>query len=221
VARDFLAYHLIAIEAGRRKGMALPDKSAVALLDEREIGKLVAAVAEHPAAVALRDELTAEFDRRMQDRGFTGDDLAEWFVPQFGKISRVSIYRCRASRRNQESRIREVAEQARAFRDAVSEDGADALTAAAASRASQLFFSLLMEVDSAEIDEDRSDKLVNIVNALSKLRKTDADIRLANARLAEAAKAAKASVAATATPAGQVSADEVYAILDRVMKGQA
>lgn len=218
---DHRAYELVALEAGRRAGLAaMPPRDTVAGLDAEAMKGLLARVADERGAVQIRDELTADLDRRLRDSGYTGDQVHEWFVGQYGPIGRASIYRARATVRAADSRIAETAEQARAFVELAEAEGADGVFAGATKRAGQLMFQLLYQAEAKDI---KVDDLYRIVIGLAKLQKARAETEVLREKVSEIRKAALAGVERAAARAGRrgLSRDDVYRILDDAMKGAA
>ena len=93
---DYKTYDLIAIHAGRHVGLRLPtlDQASARSAEERAV--LVKKVADSKRARKKRDELYVDFERRLRDAGYKGDQVWRWFQKTYGPISRSSIFRARA-----------------------------------------------------------------------------------------------------------------------------
>ena len=183
---DFKSYDLVAISAGRKAGLkGMPLAARAARLDRETREKLVAAVADSPAAVELRDEMFAEFERRLRDSGYGGDQVWQWFLKTYGPIGRTSIYRARASLRAQESRITEVAADAQAYADLAAAEGADAVFDGASLRAGQLMFQLLYMTKAEDFQTTDIGKVAKIITALGKLQKSRAETDMIREKLAD------------------------------------
>lgn len=184
---DFKAYDLIAIHAGRKAGVALPTVAAAGKLPREQRQELVAKVASTAKARKVRDGLFVDFERRLRDSGYSGDQVWEWFKSAYGPIARSSIYRARGALRAQESRISEVSEQARAYMKLADEGGAEGVFGAATRRAGQLYFQLLMELTGDDLEglRARPEKIIQLVDSLGSLQRARAQTNLLNQKLAE------------------------------------
>lgn len=221
---DHKAYHLIAIEAGRRCGVSMPTVAEVESLTYSEIGELTKAIADCPAAAELRDELFADFERRLRDPGYNGMQVHEWFEGEYGHVACSSMYRTRASLMAAESRITEIAAQARAFVDASVSEGADEVFTAANKRIGQLMFQLLMEADAASLSEGKSlniSKFTSLASSLAKLQASRAQAELNRERVAAMKREIKTEVEKATAATGTVTRQEVFEMIDRIMRGEA
>jgi len=223
--KDFKAYALIAVHAGRRAGLPLPTVAEASALDDLAMHALDRKIADSPAARKIRDELWAEFERRLREPQYTGDDVWEWFQKSYGPISRASIYRARADIRASDSRVAECRDQAEAYVAAAGDGGGEKVLQAAMDRAGQIFFQILMELDSSRAAGEPADwgQIGKLVDSLSNLRRSRAQADLMQLRVAEMNKAARAQVDLAAAKAGPkgLTRDDVYKILDDVMRGAA
>ena len=225
---DHKAYELVAIACGHACGVEhCPDAANAFHLSADERQAVAARVAGHEAARQRRDEATVEFERRCLDRGYTGDQLWEWFQGLYGPISRSSVYRARAALRAHGSKVAQVAAEARAFVEAArgdegAADNGDALFAAASHRYGQLAFQLLMETSAKELGGEgvNISKLVSIVSALAKLTKARAETELLGEKVAAMRRAFDAEVDAARRNAeggdGTITPDQITAIRDAV-----
>ncbi len=185
---DFKTYDLIAIYAGRQAGLQkLPTVAQAAKLPEEDRQVLVAKVADSKKAAKLRDKLVMEFEHRLRDPGYNGEQIWDWFKSTYGPIGRSSIFRVRAKLRVHESRIAEISQQAEAFVQLADESGGQKIEKAATRRAAQLYFQLLMQLDAEDLAGVRGDpkKIVAIIDSLAGLRRTGAQTNLLEQRLAE------------------------------------
>ena len=168
---DFKAYELIAVWAGRQAGLNMPRGPEAAKLPDWALSELTRAVAENPKAVKLRDRLYIDFERKLRDPGWTGDQVWNSFQETYGPIGRTSIYRARWALQAKDSKISEVAGIAEAFNRVGQEAGAEGIYKAAGQRAGQLVFSLLMECNAADLGGEMSiTRLSAIIQALAKLQ---------------------------------------------------
>lgn len=185
--KNHKAYDLIAIHAGAVCGLAVPPAAEAAAVSVDERNRWVELVADDSDSAKLRDELYVDFDRRLRDSGYGGDAVWDWFKETYGPIGRASIFRARAALRAAESRVAEVAADARAYMDLATAEGADGVFGAATQRAGQLIFQLLMELNASDLGADNPDpaKVAKILNALAKLQKARAETDMIRHKLAE------------------------------------
>ncbi len=186
---EYKSFDLIAIHAGRQAGQKhLPTVAEASIKLSRVQRKaLVAKVADNPKAVEIRDELFIDFERRLRDSGYGGDKIWQWFQKTYGPIARSSIYRPRAEYRAQNSRIQEIAAEARAYMELATEEGADGIFDAATQRAGQLYFQLLMALNSDDLEGIRSkpEKIIQLIDSLGALQRSRAQTDLLKQKVAE------------------------------------
>ena len=210
----YRAYDLIAIHAGNLAGLRMPDAVAAAAMTADEIQALVAQVADDEAARKIRDELYAEFDRRLADPGYGLDQLVEWFANAYAPVGRSSLYRARCAIRAHESRIAETSDYAKAYVALAAEQGGEAVFAGASQRAGQLVFQLLMETRAEDLDAADPAKLAKIIGALAKIQKSRAETDMIRQRLTEARRKFDSEVSdrAAHNADGKLSAGDIDAI---------
>jgi len=182
---NFKSFDLLAIHAGRKAGLKMPPAAEAAGLPAEKLAELTRQVADDRKACALRDKLYVDYERRLRDSAYSGDQVWQWFAKTYGPIGRTSIYRARAALRANESRIAETAAQAQAFVDLAEAEGADGVFAGATQRAGQLIFQLLYQLRSEDLDTDDPAKIAKILNALGSLQKARVETQLIKAKCDE------------------------------------
>ena len=183
---DFKSFDLIAIHAGIATGV-IPDAMRDKAARDRDLrSSLVNKVADDEAAAARRDELFVEFERRLRDtNGYTLDQILKWFGETYGPLGRASIQRVRAAMLAQESRIRQSAALAKAFKDAAAEGDGD-VTDAAMDRAGQLYFSLLMKLNETSLDDLMANpkQIIKLIDSLASLQRARKEGQLLDQKIA-------------------------------------
>ncbi len=186
---EYKSFDLIAIHAGLAAGMEhLPTVAEASIKLSRVQRKaLVAKVADNPKAVEIRDELFIDFERRLRDSGYGGDKIWQWFQKTYGPIARSSIYRPRAEYRAQNSRIQEIATEARAYMELAAEEGADGIFDAATLQAGQIYFQLLMSLTGEDLKGIKADpkKIIQLIDSLGALQRSRAQTDLLKQKVAE------------------------------------
>lgn len=209
--RHSKAYDALAVCAGRSAGMKRPTAKRVAA-DEN--------------ARSLRDALWQEYERMLRDdQTWRIDDIWDWLKdPERGvKVGRSSVHRDRKALQQRERTIALAAAKAQAVLKAATETGEHDVLRGGRVLAAQLIFGTLAELPETALEGMEPAQVLRLVDSLSKLSKAHAETDLINAKLAEKAEQAKAEIDKVVKKAkgGRPGRKEIYAAIDRVMKGEA
>ncbi|MFB3893235.1 MAG: phage protein Gp27 family protein [Phycisphaerae bacterium] len=198
--KRFLAFDLIAISAGLRCGLKVPTCEQISALREPQRDVWLAKVAEDPKAAALRDELCADFERRLRDPAYTVDSLTEWFTDQYGPIGRTSIYRAMDAYLSYDAKLIEQAQAAKQFAEVFAASGGDKLGEAARMQAQQLYFDFLRTLSRADLADAKGDsaRIVRIIDSLARLQQAGAQTELLQQKVAQMRRAFEAEMQAVA-----------------------
>jgi hypothetical protein len=229
---EYKAYDLIAVRAGFQAGVLTMDSPEASALSDADVSAMAQKAVENEEARKNRDERVMDFERRLRERSYSGEDVLAWFRATYGPIGRSSIFRARAALRAYATGVEEIAKQAQAIIDLGKESGADAVNQAIFERMGQLMFQMLMEINAGKLSGEYGGKInlnkfFSLVDAFGNLRKRDAGAKkdaavvdLANEKRKQLEQA-KAKVQQTPVPAGGFTKEDVYQMIDDVMKGVA
>ena len=180
-------------------------------------------IAADEGARALRDSYWLDYERRLRDdKAYTLENIVEWFVELDLPLSTSCVHRDRTALYKAERALKLRAGLAKAMVDSAAGEGQGDVLKAARILAGQQIFKALNELD-IDPDDLTPTHVINLIGVLGTLSKQHVETDLLAARLAEASKAAKQQVdkAAVAAGAKGLSRQDVYKILDDVMKGAA
>ena len=202
-------FELLALVAGKAVGMKHPTPTAVA---------------GNPEAREGRDLLWAEYERVLRDqRTFRLEDVRAWLVEKGVKVSLATADRNRQRVLDRDRLLSLANQRTREFL-AITE-GADEgeVFAAARKRAGQMLFDLFLRLPTDALEELEPREILKAFEVAGKLSKAHADVGLIEQRMREAGQAARKELDAKAakTKDGRLAREDVYEILDRVMKGEA
>ena len=205
------AYTGLAIVAGKEAGLAKPTPKAVAAND---------------SARELRDALWLEYESILRDtQTYKLTEMRNWLAEHGVHVSQTAVNRDSLRLRKTERTIALRAQVAKRVLDSAGADGEADVFRASRVLAGQMIFEALnaMPVGALEEYQDDPARLLKMIETLGKLSKAHAEAGLIGAKLAELNKAAKSEVDKAANKAGKkgLSREDVYKILDQVMKGQA
>lgn len=203
-------YDVLALAAGRQAGLAHPTASEVA---------------ESPEARLLRDGLWAEYEMRLRDtQTYTLPAILAWVRDQGGAASQSSIHRDRFWLQARERALGLAAERARQIAKALTGAGGETdFLAAGRAKASQIIFEALAEFPTEVVDAWKPGQWIALFDVLGRLSTAHEEVALTRTRLAALGEKAKQAVDAKAAsaPMGALTREDVYRILDDVMKGDA
>jgi len=212
------AYDELAVYAGVRCGMKKPTPQAVANRDDSR---------------ELRDRLWLEYERMHRDgQTYQLDrDIMPFCKAHGVKASKSSVNRDGLRVREGIKAVKLRAELASAVMDAAGNSGEDVFKAGRL-LAGQMIFEALNGMSIVALEDLSADpiKLLRMIDTLGALSRVEADAErtgveaeMTKAKLAEYHKSAKQEVDRAAKAAGGkgLTRQDVYKILDSVMKGQA
>lgn len=205
------AYDELAIYAGRQCGMKKPTPLTVAKDD---------------AACDMRDQLWLEYERMHRDgQTYQLDrDIMPWCKAHGVKASKSSVNRDGLRVREGIKAVKLRAELASAVMDAAGNSGEDVFKAGRL-LAGQMIFESLSSMSVTALEDLAADpaKLLKMIYCLSDLSRANAQTDLLNTKVDEMQRNIKKEVDKVATKAGLkgLTREDVYKILDSVMKGQA
>ena len=207
--RQFAAYRQLAELAARR--CKLPEATAEA-------------AAEDPAAREERDGLWMDLQERLRDpQTYTLDDVVAWGVEQGAELARTGLHRLRRRLLADRRRLRQRAQLAREMVEAMG-DGAEA-NALAAGRAvaAQLMLDQLQALPAGALDGLSPTGILKLVQTVGFLSKAHVETEILQRKLGELNAAAKAAVDREAARSDdrRLTREDVYRILDDVMRGDA
>ena len=207
--RHSKAYERLAVIAGKEAGLAKPTAEKVAA-DE--------------AARQLRDSYWLDYERRLADtQTYSIDKVHKWLAEIIGvKIGRSSIHRDRRAMLQTARLLKLRAELARNVVERAAGDGEGDVLRAARILAGQEIFRLLnlIEVDPESM---KPGHVIGMIDVLGRLSKQHVETDILAAKLADLHKAAKDEIdkATAGKPDKKLTRQNVYEILDRIMKGTA
>jgi len=198
----------------------------LALWAGREVGLdplSPAAVAESPDAREVRDAAWGDYRRRLADRTtYTLEAIRAWLAEHAVDVSIASVQRDRAPILAKEERLRLGSEITRRFLKETEGAGTAEVLQAGLKRVAQVLFETSLRFEADELrDSLEGGDFVRLAEAVGKLCKANSEVGLIDQRVAELReKARKAVAAAPATADGRVTREDVFKILDDVMKGK-
>lgn len=202
-------YQELALAAGRKAGLKKPTPEAVAA-DE--------------GAREIRDALWREYERLLADsQTHTLAKVLEWLGKQgIARPSRSSVDRDRQAVLAQERRLTLTAEKTRRVLETMKGADESQVMAAARGLAGQHIFEFLLSLPGDALENLKPGEIVRLIEVTGKLSKAHADVGLIEQRMREAGQAARKELDAKAakTKDGRLTREDVYAVLDRVMKGE-
>jgi hypothetical protein len=184
-----------------------------------------AAVAESPEALVMRDTAWADYHRRLADHpSYTLDEIRLWLADHGIEVSLASVSRDRAPIQAWEERHRLAAEATKRFLDATAGADESEVFQAARKCAGNLFLETLQKFDAEGLAKAlEGGDVIRLANAVSRMSTAHVQTQVLQERLAamrrEVAKAV--AVKAKAAADGRLTREDVYKILDEVMKGSA
>ena len=209
------AYQLLALGAAETVGLSL---SPGASMDDR-----LAAVAEDPDAVAQRDASWMEYDAMLRDESYTLERIRAFLAAAKIKVGLSSVARDRQRLMKDERRVGMADARVKAILGAM--DSGD--TQSIHRKGVRLVMTQLLDAFLSSGAEGlaglKPNQLVDAMDCYARLGRTLAETDRINQVLDEKKKAAKEAVDAAAGPAGdgRLGREDVYKILDDVMKGAA
>lgn len=202
-------FEALAVEAGKAVGLKRPTP---------------AAVAADSGARERRDLLWAEYESMLRDsKTYRLEDLRAWLVKQGVRTSLSTVERNRRRVLDRERLLALASERTRQFLEAVKGTDESEVFAAARKRAGQMLFDFFLRLPTDALEELEPGQILKAFEVVGKLSKAHADVGLIEQKMREAHAAAAKAVEAKAAKAkdGRISREDVYEILDRVMKGEA
>ena len=169
--RHSTPYDKLAIEAGRREGMADPTPDCVSSND---------------AARAARDALWEEYEIRLTDTNtYTLNDLLAWLGAQGVKTGRSSVHRDRTAILCHENTAALAAAQTKAIIESVGEQAEGDIFASGRVLAGQLIFNALLNLDPEALANMTAPQILKMADVLGRLSKSHAETEMIAARLAQ------------------------------------
>jgi len=202
-------YEALAVAAGRAAGMKRPTPTAVA---------------GEPAAREKRDLLWAEYERMLRDPKIHRlEDLRAWLAQQGVRASLSSVDRTRRQVLGRERLLALANERTRQFLQITEGAEEGEVFAAARKRAGQILFDMFLRLTPEALEELEPSGILRAFEVAGRLSKAHADVGLIEQKMREAREAAGREIEKEAARSkdGKLSRKDVYAILDRVMKGEA
>jgi len=202
-------FELLALAAGKAAGMRHPTPKAVA---------------EHPEARERRDLLWADYERVLRDqKTYRLQDVGKWLLERGIKVGLATADRNRQRVLDRDRLLALANQRTREFLEIT--EGADEgeVFAAARKRAGQLLFDVFLRLPADALEELEPREILKAFEVAGKLSKAHADVGLIEQRMREAGAAARKELdeKAAKTKDGRLTREDVYEILDRVMKGEA
>jgi hypothetical protein len=208
-AAHYKPYDELAILAGREAGLDSLTPEAVAA-DE--------------GARALRDKYWSEYERRLRDaQTYTLETIVEWMRSMGCTVSKSSVHRNQQMLRAQEEKVSMSARKARAVIEATSAAGVTDLLEANTMLSGQLIFDALSNLSADALSQMSEPQIIRLIEASGMLRKMAAETGLIKAREAELTATLRKATDAKAAKAGdgKLTREDVYALIDDAMKGNA
>lgn len=205
----FKAYEELALIAGREAGIG------EAVLTPQS-------VEGDDAARAIRDGYWAQYERMLRDvQTYSLDQVHGWMKSIGCRVGRSSIDRNRTHLLAREQQIHASAEKARAVVLAAKEMGLDDLLAGGTLVAGQRLFEALTALPSSNLQDLTAAQTLDLIDSLSRLKKTHSDSAFTDARrkaLQDAAKkfSAECKKAQSTTGDGRLSPDQINQIRQAV-----
>ena len=225
------AYQVLAAVAAKQAGLKVP-----ALDDPGEPDDWLTAVAEKVAsskpACKIRDDLWCDLERRLRDEtsysvsslmSWVNDLAAEHLSDEGVCVGRSSLHRSRVKILEAEKAISLRAKLAAAVIDAAGRRGEADVFKAGRILAGQLIFEALDALPVDALDQLKPHQFIGLIDVLGRLSKQHVETDILAAKLADLHKAAKDEIdkATAGKPDKKLTRQNVYEILDRIMKGTA
>jgi len=215
--RHSKAYRELALAAGRQAGLKKPTPETVA---------------EDETAREIRDALWAEYEARLRDRKtYTIRAICEWLIETLGlgnapRAKRPSLSAVDRDRRAvlaQERRLTLSAQKTRQILEATKETDEADVFEAVRKLIGQHLFEFFLGLPADAIQSAETGEIIRLMKAAGQIGKAHAETEILNRRLVEMREAVKAEVTKRSAKAkdGRLSREDVYALLDRIMKGEA
>jgi len=181
-------------------------------------------VAESPEARDARDALWAEYDLRLGDeKTYTLKQIKAWLAEQGVASSIPAIHRDRSRVRRRRRAVEIGTRKVREFMEAAKGLDSSDLFQAVLRRIGQTLFETFGEFGSADLEGMTINQWIRAMETAGYLMRSHAKTEIDRARLAEMRKAARAEAdrAAASAADGRMTREDVYRIIDKVMKGEA
>ncbi len=182
------------------------------------------AAAEDASARAIRDECWMETDRRLADeQTYTADEVIDWLTEIGVATSRSAVYRARRRRRAQLRAVRLRSELARQIVDAAGDDGESGALRGARLLMAQKLFEATQGLSPEQLDGLSPTGVIKLAKVIGELSRADAQTDLIRQRLTQMRSTAKKAVddAVAVRRDGRLSREDVYRLIDDVMKGES
>jgi len=209
------AYQLLAVRAAETVGLSLP---AAASMDDR-----LAAVASDPDAAAQRDASWLEYDAMLRDESYTLDRVRAFLAAAEISVGLSSVARDRQRLMKEERRVGLVDARVKTILGAMDQGDTKTLHRQGVRLVMTQLLDTFLSMGADGLTGLKPGQLVDAMEVFSRLGRTLAETDRIRLVLDEKRKAAKAAVDAAAGPAGdgRLGREDVYKILDDVMKGAA
>jgi hypothetical protein len=177
-------------------------------------------VAENGEACSLRDELWADYERRLRDRTtYTLLDIQAWLATHGVNVGTASVHRDRVPFEKRDKELAAASEGLKSFladTDGLTEDD---LVDAMRKRVGQIYFQSLREQPDSPFGDLKPGELMRLLEGVSEFAKARAAVDYTAQRTAELRKRLEAAVAAkvAAAPDGRMSREEVVTLLNEYM----
>jgi len=186
-------------------------------------GPTPARVAEADEAREVRDAAWAQYRQRLADpTTYTLGQIRKWLAEHGVRVSVSAVYRDRAPVLAQEQKLSLASEATRRFLSATEGAGELDVLKAGIRRMGQLFFETSLHFSAEELAEAmKAGDVLRLGDSIGKLAKAFAETDLLTEKLAALKAAARAEVdrKTAAAPDGKLSREDIFKMLDEIMKG--
>jgi len=209
------AYQMLAVKAGRDAGLTFR-------VDETDDDRAIA-VAEDDDASAMRDTAWMDYEAKLRDESFTLGRIVELLKAAGVKVGKSSVARDRDRLRQKERRFALANDRLRAVFDQLGDLDESEMHRKGSRLVMQKLLDFFLSFESRRLEALKPGQVIEAFRVFGSMGKTLAETDILTQRLAEMRKTAKAEVdrKAAGSPDRKLSREDVYAILDDVMKGDA
>lgn len=207
------AYRLLAVNAAEAAGIEVP---------AGELPDRAMAVAGSAEGRAVRDEAWLEYEQRLRDPSYTLDAIHDWLRDDRGvEVGRTSVDRDRKRLVRGEKVHKLANDRLRVVFDQLQGLSADQLYQGGVKIAMQRLLDFLLRIGADDLEELRPAQILMLIDTFGRLGKTQAETERIRTALAEKNAEAKRQIDHATRSGGTLKREDVYAILDRVMRGEA
>jgi len=182
------------------------------------------AASEDPGAREIRDSSWAEYERRLRDVDtYALRDIREWLATVGVEVSQSCIHRDRVAVLEPEKFAREAAAGTRILLADLARTTDEDLFRANRTLVANAIYQALVTMRSGALEDLGAGQFIRLADVISRMSVDRVQADVLAARLAAMRDAAKKAVdeKIAAAPSGSLTREDVYRILDEVMKGEA